>query len=76
LTALQTKTVFLFGMTAFLRRSELSRINLTSAVIDSDTGSLFFEIVSPNEIRTGRCIIKFVLIHRYSNPALCPVADF
>jgi hypothetical protein len=76
LAKLQAKTAFLLGMAAFLRRSDLARINLLSSHIDSTDGTLFFEIVSPKEPRQGFRIIKPVLISPHSDPTLCPVAAF
>ena len=76
LNLLRDKTCFLLAMAAFLRPSDLARIDLAQCTIDS-TRMLHLHICSPKERRRGRAIIKTVSISPNTRvPALCPVSAF
>jgi hypothetical protein len=76
LSALQPKTAFLLAMAAFLRPSDLHRLDFASCRIN-DQGVLFFNIVAPKERRKKQRIIKTLMAHPNNNDAtLCPVAAF
>ncbi|KAI8326686.1 hypothetical protein EDC96DRAFT_550176 [Choanephora cucurbitarum] len=73
---LQGKVAFLMGMAAFLRPSDLQRIDLLSCVIDS-SGILSSNVVAPKERRKKQRIIKQLTIHPHAaNASLCPVVAF
>ena len=76
LSPLQGKVAFLMGMAAFLRPSDLQRIDLLSCVVDS-SGILSFNVVAPKERCKKQRIIKQLTIHPHANNAsICPVAAF
>lgn len=78
LAALNEKTAFLLAFAAFLRPSDLARIQLQECSVD-DEDRLNLVILAPKELRSGsgRRIIKTLLIHPHPGlPALCPVAAF
>ncbi|KAG1050395.1 hypothetical protein G6F43_007325 [Rhizopus delemar] len=76
LRCLQQKTAFLLAMAAFLRPSDLSRIELTSAIIDPNNSTLTFNIGAPKERRRGLKIIKPVMIYPHMEANLCPVIAY
>lgn len=63
-------------MAAFLRPSDIERIDLTSASVSTDKQTLYFKVVAPKEKRKGFHIIKPFLIHAHRTPSLCPVQAF
>ncbi|KAI9490454.1 hypothetical protein BDB00DRAFT_768881, partial [Zychaea mexicana] len=76
LSVLNSKTAFLLVMAAFLRLSDLHRIQLSQSRMLSDS-LLSLTIVSPKERRGGRRIIKTLLIHPLvDNRSLCAVLAF
>ena len=76
LAPLQQKLAFLLAMVCFLRPSDLHRISLYSALVDSVCGSLTFTVVAPKERRKSRRILKPFTIYPLANSALCPVYTF
>lgn len=78
LSHIQQKLAFLLGMAAFLRPSDLHRIDFSSAVVESDSGRRFlsFTVVAPKEKRKGQRIIKPFRVFEHHDSALCPVATF
>ena len=76
LAALSMKTAFLLAMVAFLRPSDLHRIYLPSATVDSISGALTFDFHAPKERRHGQRIIKTVAVQPHTSTTLCPVVAF
>lgn len=76
LAPLQSKLALLLGLSAFLRPSDLHRIDLNSAVVSADNTSLYFEVFAPKERRQGVRIIKPFSIRSHQDPRLCPVLCF
>lgn len=76
LTRLNEKVAFLLAAAAFLRPSDLHRIQLTRCQIDSDR-RLHLYILAPKETRGGRRIVKQLLIQPLPvDSTLCPVSAF
>ncbi|KAG1059853.1 hypothetical protein G6F57_016396 [Rhizopus arrhizus] len=75
---LQQKLAFLLGVAAFLRPSDLHRIDFTTANIEIERNRqcLSFQFVAPKERRAGRRIIKPFRVYSHQDPSLCPVATF
>ncbi|KAG1257581.1 hypothetical protein G6F68_009238 [Rhizopus microsporus] len=75
---LQQKLAFLLGMAAFLRPSDLHRIDFAAANIEIERNCqyLSFQVVAPKERRAGRRIIKPFRVYSHQDPSLCPVATF
>lgn len=65
-------------MAAFLRPSDIHRINFASANITegNDQHFLSFIIVAPKEKRAATRIIKAFRVYCHANPMLCPIATF
>ncbi|KAI9020979.1 hypothetical protein CLU79DRAFT_861856, partial [Phycomyces nitens] len=76
LAPLSRKTAFLVAMAAFLRPSDLSRLQLLSARVDPSSGALSFDILGPKEWRNGRRIVKTIAIQHHSSPFCCPIRAF
>ena len=77
LALLNQKTAFLLATAAFLRPSDLHRIQLSQCRVD-DAGRLHLCVRSPKETRGGRRIIKTLVIHPFLDTSLdlCPVTAF
>lgn len=75
LLLLQKKTAFLLAMTAFLRPSDLHRIDLQLADINNGF-QLTFQVISPKETRGHHRIIKSFTIFPNQGCSLCPVRAF
>ncbi|KAG1283530.1 hypothetical protein G6F66_010889 [Rhizopus arrhizus] len=75
---LQQKLAFLLGMAAFLRPSDLHRIDFAAANIEIERNCqyLSFQVVAPKGRRAGRRIIKPFRVYSHQDPSLCPVATF
>ncbi|KAG1276268.1 hypothetical protein G6F66_012584 [Rhizopus arrhizus] len=75
---LQQKLAFLLGMAAFLRPSDLRRIDFAAAYIEIERNRqyLSFQVVAPKERRAGRRIIRPFRLYNHQDPSLCPVATF
>ncbi|EIE86006.1 hypothetical protein G6F46_013034 [Rhizopus delemar] len=78
LSHLQQKLAFLLGMVAFLRPSDLHRIDFETAnvQVEQNRKCLSFQVVAPKERRGGRRIIKPFRIYSHHDPTLCPVTTF
>ncbi|RCH83416.1 hypothetical protein CU097_004140, partial [Rhizopus azygosporus] len=72
---LQKKLAFLLAMAAFLRPSDLRRVDLQSADIN-DSFQLTSQVDSPKETRDHRCIIKPFTIFPNQDRSLCPIREF
>ncbi|KAG1043301.1 hypothetical protein G6F43_011687 [Rhizopus delemar] len=66
LNTLQKKVAFLLGMAAFLRPSDLHRIDLRACTVFS-SGILSLSIVSPKEKRKKQRIIKTLTVHPHAH---------
>ncbi|KAI9028906.1 hypothetical protein CLU79DRAFT_680229, partial [Phycomyces nitens] len=75
-SATSTPLAPLSQKTAFLRPSDLSRLQLLSAQVDPSLGALSFDILGPKEWRNGRRIVKTIAIQRHSSLSLCPIWAF
>ncbi|KAF7720368.1 hypothetical protein EC973_000341 [Apophysomyces ossiformis] len=63
-------------MAAFLRPSDLHRIQLQQSRVDEED-RLHLSIYAPKETRGGRRIIKTLIVHPLpSDPSLCPVKAY
>ena len=76
LASLQPKLAFLLGLSGFMRPSDLARISLLSASVDSNSQCLTFNVIAPKERRGGVRIIKPFLFHSHQDSRLCPVQCF
>ncbi|ORY90557.1 hypothetical protein BCR43DRAFT_447177 [Syncephalastrum racemosum] len=77
LSLLNRKAAFLLAMAAFLRPSDLHRIDLSRCSISEPDGLLHLVVVAPKETRQGRRIVKTLTLHPLEqDPTLCPVRAF
>jgi hypothetical protein len=78
LSRIQQKLAFLLGMAAFLRPSDLRRIDFATASVTEENNQRFLSlnVVAPKEKRGGQRIIKPFRVYSHSNPTLCPVTTF
>ncbi|KAI8971089.1 hypothetical protein BDB01DRAFT_812211 [Pilobolus umbonatus] len=76
LASLQPKLFFLLGLSGFMRPSDLARISLLSASVDSNSQCLTFNVVAPKERRGGVRITKPFLFDSHQDSRLCPVQCF
>ncbi|KAG1481975.1 hypothetical protein G6F54_013674 [Rhizopus delemar] len=65
-------------MAAFLRPSDLHRIDFAAANIEIERNCqyLSFQVVAPKGRRAGRRIVKPFRVYSHQDPSLCPVATF